>query len=179
MSMLSDFVQAITKETRTFMSSYNGTVILDTEIKGDDFSANFPLVILGFDSAGESGRLPGIGATRMDWDFSLRVYAFEPNAYNSDDGGSSAQLLTVIDDIRVHFENEVWMIQEMVDLTTNYGFRCTYQGTNPAEPMTTNEGICMGYKHSFASIAIDLNTNANTDNVNTGAGTNAGTVVFE
>lgn len=175
--ILSDIISALTKELKYFFLDKQGTVLLDTELQGD-ITASFPLCILEISEAPESARLPGNGFTRMDWSFGIRIYAFEPNAYNSDDGGYSASLMQIVDDVRVHFSNEVWLVQEMKDLTTNYAFRLTYGGTVKAESLEIAEKVALGYKHTFESIAIDSNTRNDTDNENT-TNVNSGTVVFE
>ena len=89
MSMFSDIITGLQKEMKAFWLNTNGNVVLNTELH-DDFEASFPLCIIDIDSAPDRGRLPGVGATRMEWDFALRCHVFEPNAYNSDDGGYSA-----------------------------------------------------------------------------------------
>jgi hypothetical protein len=162
MSLLSDIVTAIQKELKYFFLTSKGTVILDTELK-EDFTCNLPLCIFSIKSAPESARLPGNGVTRMDWEFSLRIYPYEPNAYNSDDGGYSASLLSIVDDLRNHFENEQWLVQEMVSLTTNYSLRITYNGTTEAESLPLENGECVGFKHMFNTIAIDRTIESTTN----------------
>ena len=174
-TFLVDLVQALTKELK--YQSGMASVVLNTELR-EDFTANLPLCIIEIDGAPESAVLPGNSVTRLDWEFALRVYAFEPNAYVSDDSGTSASLLQIIDDIRVHFSNEVFSVQEMIDLRTNYGFRLTFNGITKSEDMNTNEGICMGYRIGFSSIAFDQATNASNDYLNSNQ-TTTGDVVFD
>ena len=159
--MLPDIIIGLQKEMKAFWLSTNGNVILNTELH-DDFEANFPLCIIDIDSAPDSAYLPG-GATRMEWNFSLSVYCFEPNAYNSDDGGYSANLLHIIDDLRALFKKEIWMTAEMQDLLTNYGFRVTYMGDLAAPSLTIADKVVKGIKLDFTSIAIDMDSFSSTD----------------
>jgi hypothetical protein len=178
MAMLPDIIIALTKELKYFFLDKNGTCILDTELS-DDITASFPLCILDVSDAPDSARLPGNGVTRMEWNFSLRIYAFEPNAYNSEELNYSANLLQIIDDIRNFFENESWATQEMNDLLTNYGLRITYEGTTKAENIQIGEKLCMGFRHHFSSIAIDQNTEHDTYMDITADGENTGEIDFE
>jgi hypothetical protein len=177
--ILSDIIHAITEELKYFFIDKAGTVILDTQL-ADDATYDFPLCIIETDDDSESARLPGNGLTRIDLNFTFRVYNYEPNAYNDDDGGYSTTLLDIIDQVRQYFENETWYTQEMVDLTTNYGFRLTFGGSTKAEPITNQEGkIALGRRITFMSIAYDQETRS-TDLMNiTHKGTNSGTVVFQ
>ena len=154
MSMLSDIIIALQKEMKAFFLSTGGTYLLDTELQ-DDITASFPLCILDVSDAPDSARLPGNGVTRMEWNFGLRIYSWEPGAYNPDDGGYSAGLLQIVDDLRNYMENEVWATQEMKDLLTDYGFRLTYMGTSKAEPLQMGEKLCLGYKHLFGTIVVE------------------------
>ena len=177
--ILSDIIHAIQEELKYFFLDKQGTVILDTELS-DDASYDFPLCIIEVEDDMESGRLPGNGLTRIDLNFTFRVYAFEPGAYNESDGGYSTSLLDIIDKVRQYFENETWYTQEMVDLTTNYGFRLTFGGTSKAEPLANQEGkIAMGRRITFMSIAYDQETSSTYLMDITQKGTNSGTVVFE
>jgi hypothetical protein len=177
--ILTDIVQALTKELKYLFFDKEGTVLLDTEIQGE-VSANFPLCILEIEDAPESARLPGNGVTRFDLNFSLRIHNFEPNAFIDDDNGYAPSLLLFVDTIRQHFENEVWKVQEMVDLTTNYAFRITFAGgPNKAEPIDTEGGIAMGYRIMFNTIAVDQITNSTTNLVPSTAGSFTGTIVFK
>ena len=97
--------------------------------------------------------------TRIDWNFGIRIYSYEPNAYNSDDGGYSASLLSIVDNLRDYMEVEKWTTAEMAALQTTYAMRITFTGIDRAENLIITEKICMGYRLSFESIAIDLNTN--------------------
>jgi hypothetical protein len=157
-----DIIYAIMQELKYLFLDKEGTVILDTQLK-EDMSYNFPLCICEMDSAPESARLPGNGTTRLGYYFALRVYNFETNAYNEDDKGYATTLLDITDEVRQHFENEIWETQKMVDLTTNYGFRLTFGGINRAETLQIEDKMVMGYRLEFNTIAIDNKTNTYTD----------------
>jgi len=177
MKITGAIINALMKELKYLFFDREGTVILDTELK-DDMSYNFPLCILEIPEAGESARLPGNGVTRLDYDFALRVYNYEPNAYNEDDDSYSVTLLDIIDIVRVHFENETWITQEMINLTTNYAFRLTFGGINRVEPLQDEEKLIMGYRLTFNTIAVDQETDSTTDMTVTAA-TETGTIVFK
>lgn len=173
---LSDLITAMTKELQTFFADLSGTVILDTGL-AQDISGSLPLCIFCIEDSGDSAHLPGQGITRMDYELYFKIYPFEPNSYLSNDSGYSASLADVIDNLRNHLNSEIWLCQEMIDLTTNYAFRIEYQGTTKAEPLQMEAGLCIGFNHHFSSIAFDNTTqdgaNGNTTNVN------SGTVVFD
>ncbi len=177
MKITSNIINAIMKELKYLFLDQAGTVILDTNLK-DDATYDFPLCIFELPDAPESARLPGNGRTRIDFDFSLRIYVYEPNAYNEDDGGYAVTLLDIIDTIREYFENETWATQEMVDLTTNFGFRLTFGGINKAESIQVEDKTVMGYRIAFNTIAYDTATDS-TYNITATAITETGTIVFD
>ena len=155
---LSDLIAAITKELKyLFIEKAGATVIFDTGLNGD-YAGSLPICIFSIEDSNESAQLSGNGITRQDYELYFKIYPFEPNAFLSDDGNYSSDLAQVVDDLRVHFTTEDWIVQEMKDLTTNYGFRMSYQGTGKAEPLTMAEGLCLGFSHHFSTIAIDQNT---------------------
>ena len=176
-TFLPDFVSALTKELKYFASSNNMTVILDTEL-GGDYSASIPLCVICIEDDEESARLSGNGITRMDYNIQFYIYSLEPNAYSSEDGGSSALLLKIVDDLRNYLLIEKWQVQEMIDLTTNYGFRMQFQGAGKAPTLETEKGLCIGRALKFASIAFDQQTNASNDYLNSNQ-TTTGSVVFD
>ena len=175
--ILSDITHALLQELKYLFVDIGGTFLLDTSLK-EDVAYNMPLCILELGDGGESARLPGNGATRIDLDFSFRVYNYEPDAWNEEDAKFATSQLDIIDTIRNYFENEKWTTQEMVDLTTNYGFRLTFMGINKAESLQDEEKIILGYRINFSSIAIDGGTNSSYQMVD-GEGTVTGTEVFE
>jgi hypothetical protein len=174
----SSIVSALMSELKYLFLDREATIVLDTMLK-DDMSYHFPLCVLEIPEAGESARLLGNGMTRLDYNFALRVYNYEPNAYNEDDEGYGVTLLDIIDIVRVHFENEVWKTQEMVNLTTNYGFRLTFGGIEKVEPLQDEEKMIMGYRLTFNTIALDSETASTTNITISQAGTKTGTIVFE
>ncbi len=171
----SAIVSAVLKEIKYFLDN-EGTYLFDTQLEPDKLYA-LPLIIFDLGEASESARLPGNGITRLDYDLSFRVYNFEANAFDSDDSGYSASLIDWFDNIRQHFENEVWLTADITNLTTNYAFRMEFQGMNKAEPILQNENLVLGYKFNFASISVDQVTSSYVDMVEN-AFNATGTVVF-
>ena len=156
----SDIITGLLGELKYLLGS-QGTYLLDTQLN-DDFSGNFPLVILelGDDPGGVQ---LGNRTTSVEYDIYMRVYNYEPNAYDSDDGGYATTQLDIIDKVRQYFENEVWQTNNMVNLTNNFAFRMEYQGRTKAEPLQADETLVMGYKLHFASMAYDLGTDSTND----------------
>jgi len=178
--ILSDIIYGLTQELRSLFNSFGaiGIIILDTEIK-DDETYDLPLCIIEINDAPDSVRLPGNGLTQIDFDFTLRIYAYEPNAYIEQDGGYSASLLEIVDKIRNYFELECWQTPEMQMLLSKYGFRLTFSGITKAEPLSQNEKLIMGYRIGFNTIAFDQGTNSSFDeNVTVGTVTTPG-IIFE
>ena len=60
MSMISDIVNGLMKELKTYFLS-GGTCILDTELTDDFTVQGFPLCVVELSDAPESARLPGTG----------------------------------------------------------------------------------------------------------------------
>jgi hypothetical protein len=176
--ILGDIVHAIQTELKYLFLDREGSVIIDTDLK-DDIAYNMPLCIIEIGDGAESARLPGNGISRLDFDFALRVYNYEPNAYNEDDGGYATSLLDIVDIVRNYFENEAWQTQEMVDLTSKYGFRLTFTGLNKAESLQSDDKIIMGYRIMFSTIAFDQLTNTYNDYIPTSPGTNTVSIVFQ
>jgi len=176
--ILGDIVHAIVEECKYLFLDMNATVILDTQLDSEKVY-DMPLCIIEIGDDSESGRLPGNGITRFDLNFSLSVYNYEPNAYNDSDNGYATSLLDITDTVRNYFENEKWTTQEMVNLTSSYGFRLTFQGSNKAQDLVNDDNIVMGRTINFNSIAFDQNTNSSNDIVLASGGTATGTVVFQ
>ena len=175
--MISEIINAITQELKYFVKENDGMVVIDTNLN-EDISFNFPLIILEFNEAPESARLPGNGVTRMDWRFNVRVYNQEPDAYIDDETTGSTSYLNWSDLVRNFLEGEMWITQLMVNLTTNYAFRVTYAGTNKAAELTTNDKTYMGFTHSFETISFDFGI-VSTVNVTETTQTVVGSVEFE
>lgn len=168
MTLLPSLITALQKECKYLFMTNNGTVIFDEGL--EDYSGSLPILLIQLEDSNESARLSGNGVTRQDYEIYFSVYPFEPNSMNSDDQGYSASLTQIIDDVRTHFVCEIWLVQEMVDLTTNFAFRMTYQGTGKASPLAMEKGLCIGYKHHFSSIAIDNDTTSSTNMIMTDEG---------
>lgn len=157
--ILPNFISALQKELKYYLleNGLTGTVVLDTQLKGD-IAPEFPLFLIEISQASDSARLIG-GLTRVCWDFALQIHFYEPNAYGSEDSDYAASLAEIVDKVRVHFENEVWKVQEMQGLQTDYGLRITYQGTGAAAGIEVDEGMfTMAYRHEFVSVAFDQDT---------------------
>lgn len=160
--MIGEILDAVLKECRAFLDSTGATVILKTDFKADNIATyGMPLLLLEIPDGVDTGMYMA-GVTHADWLFSFNSYNYEPDAYNDDTSGYSTGLLDIIDNIRRHFSYEVWLTQEMNNIRSNYGFRYTLSGISPADVLQ-QEGIVMGYKLVFDSIAIDLATAAVAD----------------
>ena len=158
MQITGSILSAILAEIKYLLGG-TGTYILNTQLSAEK-TYEMPLCILDMPSAIESAQLPGNGLTRMDFSFTLKVYNYEPNAYDSDDAGYSLALLDIIDTIRNFFVNSNWQTNEMQNLATNYGFRMTFSGVANAETLADNENIILGYSLQFETVAYDQTTAA-------------------
>lgn len=164
--MIGEILNAVINECTTLLNdstveggAIGGTVLLETDFLKDDQRAySMPLVLLDLEDAPESGQWCG-GSTRMEWMFGLNSYAYEPDAFNADITDFSTNLLNVIDTIRRHFSLRNWLTTEMTDIEHNYGFRFTLSGLQKAIALQ-RDGLIIGYRVGFDSIAIDDTTDS-------------------
>jgi hypothetical protein len=148
--------QALTSDTGAFV----GQVILKTDFKDTgEITYTMPLLMLDIMDGPESTPFCG-GAHKIDWNFGLDIYNYEPNAYGDDTSGYSGSLLDVIDLVRQHFSLRSWLTAGMTALESNYGFRLTLAGIHKASALKYKDGIIMGYRIHFESMAIDDGTDA-------------------
>jgi hypothetical protein len=160
--MIGEILDAVLKECRAFLANKGATVILKTDFKTTNIPTyGMPLLLLDVPDGTETGMYTG-GVTHADWLFSFNSYNYEPDAYTDDTSGYSTGLLDIIDEIRRHFSFEVWLTAEMAAILTKYGFRYTLSGMLPADALE-GDGLIMGYKIVFDSIAIDVSTAAVAD----------------
>jgi hypothetical protein len=171
-----DIIQAITNEVKYFLEG-KGSYVLDTNLR-NDITYSLPLVVIKVKPSQDSARLPGNGITRMGYDIIFDVYNYEPGSYNNDDGGYSSSLMDFIDSFRVFMCSENWLTNDMIALTSNYGFRMEFQGIQDAEPLEGNDTLYLGQKFTFDAIAFDNLTNATYDFPDD-SGTISGTIVFQ
>jgi hypothetical protein len=160
--MIGEILDAVLKECRQLLQDRGATVILKTDFKSNSLlTYGMPLLLLDIPDGTETGMYPG-GATHTDWLFVLNSYNIEPDAYTDDTSGYSTGLLNIIDEIRRHFSLEVWLTPGMNEVRENYGFRFSLSGISPADGLE-GEGLIMGYKIVFDSMAIDMATCAVVD----------------
>lgn len=163
--MIGDILDAVLKECRAMLEDTGGTVILKTDYKPSNLpSYQMPLVLVQMVNAAEAYQYPG-GATKVDWQFAMNSYNIEPDMMVDDETDYSTSLLNVIDDTRVHFSNfSPYLTTGMGDILVKYGFRFTLSGVMEADHME-QDGLTMGYKIVFDSMAIDMSTTEDTDSV--------------
>jgi hypothetical protein len=157
--MIDEILDGVIKESRELLKDIGGTVILKTNYKSTNLpSYSMPLLLLDLVDGGDTGQYAG-GTTHTDWLFAFNSYNYEPDSYTDDATGYSTGLLKVIDDIRQHFSKGNWLTQGMIDVLNNYCFKYTLSGILPADAID-QDGLVMGYRIVFDSIAIDNSTNA-------------------
>jgi hypothetical protein len=155
--MVGEILNAILNECQQFYKDTGGTVILKTDFKSTNLATyRMPLLMLEIPDAVETGMFPG-GLTRAEWLIVLNAYNYQPNATLDDLNGYTTGLLNVVDDARRHFSNEIWLAQGMTDAFNNYGMRFTLSGIMPADALD-QDGLVMGYKIVFDTIAFDTQT---------------------
>lgn len=153
--MIGEILQAVIDECKSLNTE--GTNLLKTDYKMDKLlTYSMPLCLIDLLSAPESEQMIG-GATKMDWDFAIKVYHYEPNAYLGEDGGYSTSLLNILDTFRQHFSMKIWNCDSMAYVVENYGIKFTFLGINNAEPIDP-DGLKMGYAIGFGTVAFDLET---------------------
>jgi hypothetical protein len=160
--MIGEILDAVLKECRALLTDTGATVIMKTDFRTSNLlTYGMPLLLLDVPDGTDTGMFLG-GNTHADWLFSFHSYNYEPDAYTDDKSGYSTGLLDIIDQIRRHFSFEVWLTPEMVSVLNKYGFRYTLSGVSPADALE-GDGLIMGYKIVFDSIAIDVATAAVAD----------------
>lgn len=156
--MIGEIIDAVIKEARALFIDNGGTVILKTNYKASNLpSYTMPFLLVDLVDGADSGQYAG-GVTHADWMFAFNSYNYEPNSYIDDESGYSSGLLNVIDSIRQHFSVGIWLTAGMTSIVNNYCFKFTLSGITSAEAIDEN-GLVMGYKIVFDSIAIDNKTN--------------------
>lgn len=162
--MIGEILDAVIKECRTFIDANpdyaKATVIHKTDFKTANLETyGMPLLLLDVPDAVDTGMYCG-GVSHADWQFLFGSYNYQPDAYTDDQTGYSTNLLNIIDQVRQHFSfGAPWLTQGMYDVQTNYGFRFTLSGILPADALE-GDGLVVGYKMIFDSIAIDMTTDA-------------------
>lgn len=172
--MLGQITKAIIDEIKALLSGTGATVLLKTNFltkKMPDNPGNF--VLLDIDAAPDSVQYPG-GLSRVDYNWSLGSYNYQPDAYNDDETDYSTSLMNFIDTIRQHFsvclpgalpisgDTNLWLTQGMTDIFNTYGFFFTLSGITIADAIE-QEGLMFGFKIGFFSTAFD-NTTMFTEN---------------
>jgi hypothetical protein len=155
--MINEILQAVIDECNALFLNTGGTVIFKTDFKSDSLvTYTMPLLIVDVVDAPDSGQQIG-GLTRVDWMFAMNSYNYMPNSQIIDDKGYSTSLLKPIDTIRQHFSNGVWLTSGMTDILNNYGFKFALSGITGADALE-QDGIILGYKIMFDSLAFDSDT---------------------
>jgi hypothetical protein len=158
--MIGEILDAVLKECRALFDGTGATVILKTDFDSSNLLGyGMPLLLLDMPDGIDTGMYPG-GVTHVDWQFAFNSYNYEPDAYVDDKSKYSTSLLNFIDEIRRHFSFEVWKTADMNAIRDQYGFRYTLSGITPADALIDGNGLIMGYKIVFDSIAIDTTTAA-------------------
>jgi hypothetical protein len=163
--MIGDIINAVLGECIAAIqipddSGVIGTAILNTDYSSDKLrSYSMPLILLDMMDGPESRQFLS-GGTSIDWAFSLNTYNQAPAAYGDDvpNDGYSASLLDLIDEIRQHFSLRMWLTPAMTEIETNYGFKFTFGGISRADKLE-GDGLIMGWRLVFESMAIDVVTN--------------------
>ena len=156
--MIGEILNAVIQEAKLLFEGQGGTVLIKTDYKNSSLpSYSMPLLIVDLLDANELTHYIN-GVTRADWNFAFNSYNYMPDLYNDDNSEYSKNLLNVIDDVRRHFQTGDWKSPLMVAVLENYGFKFTIMGINPADALE-DQGLVMGYKIVFDSVAIDNQTN--------------------
>ena len=162
--------QAIIDEVNAYKAAdttgmYLGaTVMIDTDFNIHNVpSYTLPLIILEIDDAPNSVQLVG-GATQMEWNWYLTIYAFEPDPYAASSYGTG--LLQIIDDLRQHFNGVNFLAQSFIDIQNNFSFTFVLNGVIKAQEIEKDNKIVIGRKIQFESVAFDSKTQPVTDSTN-------------
>lgn len=175
--MINDILKAVLDEALTFLQKANdgifpGTLILETDYKSEQLeSYAMPLLIIDMMDSPDQSQWPG-GTTRVDWVFGFNSYQYAPDSFVDDSTGYSTDLMQIIDNIRRHFSERFWLLpartdpalpMTMPDIEANYGFKFTLSGVVRARQLD-QDGLVMGWRIMFDSVAIDEETNWTRDN---------------
>ena len=159
--MIDDISQAFLEELQTYVNAdttgmyADATVMIDTDFNINNLPTYIlPLIILEIDESPQSRQLIG-GASQMEWNINIVVYAFEPDPYGA--GTYGTELLNIVDDLRHHFTG-VFLSPKMDALVTNYMFNNTFTGVVKAQEIEKNNKIVIGRKIQFESVGLDLKT---------------------
>ena len=155
--MFGKIIQGILDECQELFKDTGATVLLNTHFSPENFPLyKLPVLILDISESPEIDQYIG-GVTRMDWNFSFKVYMYEPNPGVDIDNEYSTSLLNHIDDIRRHFTGKEILSDNYQYIIDNYNFILTLNGIDPA-PAITKDGLTIGFTISFQSTSIDTET---------------------
>jgi hypothetical protein len=175
--MTDEILKAVLDEALAFLQQtsdgiFPGTLILETDYKSAQLeSYSMPLLIIDMVDAPDESQYPG-GTTRVDWVFGFNSYTYAPDSYVDDASPYSTSLMKIIDSIRRHFSLRFWILpartdpnnpMTMPDIEENYGFVFTLSGLVRAKQLD-QDGLIMGWRIMFDSVAIDEETNWTLDN---------------
>lgn len=176
--MIPEILKAVMNEAVALLQSgargaeFTGTVILDTDFRAGKLeSYAMPLLLIDVIDAPDAGQCPG-GWTKVDWVFGLNSYNYQPDPMGDDQTEYSTSLQGIIDDIRQHFSDGLWLIpsrgndtsipMSMQDVQDNYGFVFTLSGLTRANNLE-QDGLILGWRIMFDSLAFDTETDKDTD----------------
>lgn len=156
--MTGEILEAILNEIKAMIGGKGGTLLLKTNYKPKDLpSYTMPLYLIHLVAAPESYEYPG-GLTKMEWQWALNSYNYEPNEAVDDDNGYSTGLLDVIDDVRRHFSNyAAFLTPGMATILDKYGFRFTFMGITEAD-VIDESGLEMGFRIAYDCVSFDSDT---------------------
>lgn len=162
--MTGEITNAIVQETLAMPDFTDGggegSVMLKTDFKMSDIgSYGMPFVLAEILEGEDSDQMLG-GVKRMAWKIGLNSYGYQPDITGDDKTGYTTQLLNVIDRITDHFNAgrlKGWLTPGMTTILNNYGFRFTFSGISPADPLD-GDGLIMGYKVIMDSVSVDTST---------------------
>lgn len=156
--MLGQIINAFSIELQKLFADTGITILRDTDQDEGDLSAHtIPVVILDLLNSDETDQSVG-GATAAQYDWTIRAYVYDSNAYLSDDSGFSASAYDLIDTIKNHFALQKWLSDEFIEIVNTYSFKLCLNGTQSAPKMKHGNGIIPGRQINYKSSAIDTTT---------------------
>lgn len=160
-------VNAFLREILTFIGATDTddatrqgiTVLLKSNYKKADMPTYaMPLVIVEITPGSDSMQMLG-GFTMKCWIIDISFYNHVVNTNGYDTTPYSSDLLSGVDDIRVLFSNfSIFKSPEMLSALNVYGMKITYEGDYKAEHLEHPDGLCIGERIRFDTVAWDDRT---------------------
>jgi hypothetical protein len=156
--MISQIMNAFCIEIQAIFADTGETVLRDTQYNPSEMALyTMPVVILSLKDSPDIQQLSG-GVTQAEWAWTIKSYFYDVNSNLDPDAGFSTEAYEIIDKIRNHISKMQWLTQDFKDIVTNYGYKLTLNGTDKAEPLQHDGGICPGFMINYDSIGIDRST---------------------